>query len=53
MKDKEPIAEAASAAGKAQLPLTKVFEILQILGWSRFDKYESDMQDLGIDPTYN
>lgn len=32
---------------------SKAFEILQILGWSRFDQYESDMQDLGVDPTYN
>lgn len=27
---------------------SKAFEILQILGWSRFDQYESDMQDLGV-----
>lgn len=27
---------------------SKAFEILQILGWSRFDRYESDMQDLDV-----
>lgn len=32
---------------------SKAFEILQILGWSRFDQYESDMQDLGVEPTHN
>ncbi len=31
---------------------SKAFEILQILGWSRFDQYESDMQDLGVAPSH-